>query len=220
MGKLILIRHGHTSLNRPGENERLRGWLDVPLDDQGLMEAEETAGRVAGCAIETIYSSDLSRAMQTSAVISRAVNAPVVTTDGLRPWNMGAFGGHLVRELIPFLDMLREQPDTAAPGGESWNQFYARYSARLLGLLETAAESKTSIAAVTHVRNFLSAPSILRGTDKTKVPVKGGPATAAVFVIEHIGGAWQINAADDESGVPASAPFASNRIRRELLAAA
>jgi probable phosphoglycerate mutase len=219
MGKLILIRHGHTSLNRPGENERLRGWLDVPLDDQGLIEAEETAGRVAGCAIETIYSSDLSRALQTSAVIGRAVHAPVVPTDGLRPWNVGAFGGHLVRELVPFLDLLREQPDTAAPGGESWNQFYARFSARLFGLLETAAKSKTSIAAVTHVRNFLAAPSILRGTDKTQVPVKGGPATAAVFVIEQIGGAWQFDAPADQSGAPASAVFASSRIRSQLLAA-
>ena len=43
MGKLILVRHGHTSLNSPGDDERLRAWLDVPLDEKGLREAAETA---------------------------------------------------------------------------------------------------------------------------------------------------------------------------------
>jgi broad specificity phosphatase PhoE len=36
MGKLILVRHGHTPLNAAGKEERLRGWLDIPLDEQGL----------------------------------------------------------------------------------------------------------------------------------------------------------------------------------------
>lgn len=47
MGELILVRHGHTPLNVPGRDERLRGWLDIPLDDQGLQEAAED-GRPAG----------------------------------------------------------------------------------------------------------------------------------------------------------------------------
>ena len=46
MGKLLIIRHGHTSLNLPGRDERLRGWLDVPLDGEGLEEAAETAEQV------------------------------------------------------------------------------------------------------------------------------------------------------------------------------
>lgn len=43
MGKLILVRHGHTPLNSPGEDERLRSWLNVPLDQKGLEEAARTA---------------------------------------------------------------------------------------------------------------------------------------------------------------------------------
>jgi broad specificity phosphatase PhoE len=39
MGKLILVRYGHTCLSVPGKDERLRIWLDIPLDDQGLAEA-------------------------------------------------------------------------------------------------------------------------------------------------------------------------------------
>jgi broad specificity phosphatase PhoE len=62
MGKLILVRHGHTSLNGPGDDERLRAWLDVPLDEKGLREAAETADKLTHYPIEVIYCSDLRRA--------------------------------------------------------------------------------------------------------------------------------------------------------------
>ena len=192
MAKLILIRHGHTSFNIPGQEERLRGWLDIPLSNQGLKEARETARIVSHFSVRTIYSSDLTRAIQTSEIISRAVKAPIIPTPELRPWNLGVFAGQLIHQLIPFLRLLNEQPNAVAPSGESWNQFYARYSKRLLTLMKLAHESKDNIAAVAHVRNFLTAPTIILGGDKNKVPVKGGPKTGSVYVIEKIGRDWQI----------------------------
>jgi broad specificity phosphatase PhoE len=192
MAKLILIRHGHTNFNIPGQKERLRGWLDIPLSSQGLAEAEETARIVADFGAKTIYSSDLTRALQTAEIISRTVNAPITPTPELRPWNLGAFAGQLIHELIPFLLLLNQQPDTVAPGGESWNQFYERYSKRLFALMDLAHQSDKNIAAVAHVRNFLTAPTIVLGGDKNKVPVKGGPKTGSVYIIEKSGGTWQI----------------------------
>ncbi|HLX72500.1 MAG TPA: histidine phosphatase family protein [Verrucomicrobiae bacterium] len=192
MAKLILIRHGHTSFNIPGQKERLRGWLDIPLSNEGLAEAEETARFLAGFQIKTIYSSDLTRALQTAQVLSRVVDAPITPTPELRPWNLGAFAGQLIHELLPFLVLLNQQPDTVAPGGESWNQFYDRYSARLLALMELAHESDEHIAAVAHVRNFLTAPTIVLGGDRHQVPVKGGPKTGSVYIIEKSGDKWRI----------------------------
>jgi broad specificity phosphatase PhoE len=192
MGKLILIRHGHTSLNRPGGEDRLRGWLDVPLDDQGLQEAEQTAQSVASYGISTLYTSDLTRAVQTSVAISRIIQAPLIPTPELRPWNLGSFAGQLIHEIVPFLNLLNERPDIPAPGGESWNKFYGRYSRRLLALMELAAGSRQSIAAVTHVRNFLTAPTVIKSGDKNKVPVKGGPPTGSVYVIEKLSGKWSL----------------------------
>jgi 2,3-bisphosphoglycerate-dependent phosphoglycerate mutase len=71
MGKLILVRHGHTALNVPGKDERLRGWLDLPLDNQGLQEAADLAKRLADYPVEVIYSSDLRRARQTAELLRR-----------------------------------------------------------------------------------------------------------------------------------------------------
>lgn len=192
MGKLILIRHGHTILNAPGVEERLRGWMDVPLSEQGLQEAEDTARIVSHYDIKAIYSSDLTRAIQTSTIVAKKVKAPITPTTELRPWNLGVFAGQLIHELLPFLKLLNQRPEVVAPSGESWNQFYARYSGRLLSLMNLAHKSQHDIAAVAHVRNFLTAPSIVLKGDKNKVPVKGGPKTGSVYIIEKKGKNWSI----------------------------
>jgi broad specificity phosphatase PhoE len=194
MGKLLIIRHGHTSLNLPGRDERLRGWLDIPLDGEGLEEAAETAEQVSRMhVVDAIYCSDLRRARQTAEVLRKQTKAPVTATSDLRPWNLGVFCGQRVREILPFLNLLNQHLDLAAPGGESFYQFYGRYAHRLNELLRLAEQSSNCIAVVTHVRNLLAASSIITGSDKGKVPVKGGPHTGAQVVVEKEQGRWKIN---------------------------
>lgn len=191
MGKLLIIRHGHTSLNLPGRDERLRGWLDVPLDQEGLTEAAETAEYIRqNHEVDSICCSDLRRARQTAEVLRRKTGATVTYTGDLRPWNLGVFCGQRVREIIPFLTLLNQHPELAAPSGESFHQFYGRYAHRLTSLLAEAEASPHSIAVVTHVRNLLASTNIILGGDKDKVPVKGGPETGALMIVEKIRGVW------------------------------
>jgi broad specificity phosphatase PhoE len=196
VGKLILIRHGHTPLNSHGKEERLRSWLDIPLDEQGLQEAVETAQKIRGLPVTTIYSSDLKRARQTAEVIRQSTQATMVTTDELRPWNLGIFGGQLLREIIPFLEVLNQRPDLPAPNGESFHQFYARYSSRLNEMLSLAEQSRGYVVAVTHVRNLLAAKSIIEHGDRDRVPVQGGPSTGTLTVVEKVDGVWKMQASE------------------------
>jgi broad specificity phosphatase PhoE len=199
MGKLLIIRHGHTSLNMPGRDERLRGWLDVPLDGQGLEEAHATAEQVcAAYTVDSIYCSDLRRARQTAEVLRKKTRAPIFATSDLRPWNLGVFCGQRVREILPFLNLLNQHLDLAAPRGESFYQFYGRYSHRLKELLNLAESSPNSIAVVTHVRNLLATASVITGSDVAKVPVKGGPHTGALLVVEKAKGRWTIGPSTHE----------------------
>jgi hypothetical protein len=48
------------------------------------------------------------------------------------------------------------------------------------------------VLAVTHVRNLLAATVIIEGGDKNKVPVKGGPSTGTISIVEKIDGRWRI----------------------------
>jgi broad specificity phosphatase PhoE len=203
MGKLILIRHGHTPLNAAGEEERLRGWLDIPLDEQGLQEAVETAQRIAHYRVTAIYSSDLRRARQTAEIVSKVTKASVTTTDELRPWNLGIFAGQKLREIIPFLNQLNQNPDLPAPSGESFYEFYGRYTRRLTELLNLAEQSSGYVVAVTHVRNLLATRTILEHGDRSRVPVSGGPRTGTLVLVEKEGGTWKMR----ESAAPATAPL-------------
>lgn len=193
MGKLILVRHGRTPLNRPGADERLRGWLDVPLDDEGLKEAAAIGERLAGHPIEVTYSSDLRRARQTAETIRRSVKSQLIVTPDLRPWNLGVFCGQRVRDLLPFLTQLNQHPDLPAPSGESFHQFYGRYSARLRQLINLAAPLSRDVVVITHVRNLLATKTIVEHGDRDRVPVRGGPPTGTLMVVEKRNGAWCVH---------------------------
>jgi broad specificity phosphatase PhoE len=148
----------------------------------------------------------------------------LIPTPEVRPWNLGSFAGQLIHEIVPFLSVLNERPDIPAPGGESWNKFYERYSRRLLALMDLAAGSKQSIAGVTHVRNFLTAPTVIKGGDKNKVPVKGGPPTGSVYVIEKLSGKWSLRPGQSAllrpTSVESSYPAAANEASVETKLAA
>jgi broad specificity phosphatase PhoE len=216
VGKLILIRHGHTPLNSHGKEERLRSWLDIPLDEQGLQEAVETAQKIRGFPVTAIYSSDLKRARQTAETIRQTTKASVITTDELRPWNLGIFGGQLLREIIPFLDVLNQRPDLPAPNGESFHKFYTRYSKRLTEMLSLAEQSQGYVVAVTHVRNLLAARSIIEHGDRDRVPVQGGPPTGTLTVVERVDGVWKMQATETPHVLLPSDDSVGVRARHEI----
>ncbi len=215
MGRLILLRHGKTVLNSQDDEERLRGWMDIPLDEQGLREAQETAQRVAQNPVHRIYCSDLYRAKQTAEAVVRATQAPIVYTSDLRPWNLGSLTGQRVKDILPTLLQLELDLDMPAPGGESFLAFYERYSRKLMELFEIAAHSPTNIVAVTHHRNLLATPTILRGGDKTKIPVRGGPKTGSLLWVEQKDNRWNLRI--DEVSVPASPASTPKELLYNLL---
>jgi len=216
MGKLILVRHGKTLLNSLDNSERLRGWMDVPLDDQGLREAEETAQRLSQYTIAHIYCSDLYRAQQTANAVVKATLAPIVHTSDLRPWNVGTLAGQRVADILPILKQLEVDPSMPAPGGESFLQFCDRYLRKLHELIAIAERSTDCIVAVTHVRNLLAAPTLLHGGDRSRIPVSGGPKTGSLVWVERNSKGWDLRV--DEApevvqgaeNLPASAEIFSN----------
>jgi broad specificity phosphatase PhoE len=192
MAKLVVVRHGHTVFNRAGEGERLRAWLDIPLSDQGLREAAEVAAQLSAQPVEFILTSDLHRARQTADMIRAKTDAPLIPTGSLRPWNLGSLAGERVADILATLNRLQAEPDRRAPGGESLNEFFRRYSAHLQDLMIIASRSRGNVVAVTHMRNFLATPVVLSGGLAGSMPVKGGPETGAVIILDERRGKWGI----------------------------
>jgi broad specificity phosphatase PhoE len=166
-----------------------------------MKEASETAERLGDYPVEAIHSSDLCRARQTADVLLRRTHTHRVTaTKELRPWNPGVFCGQRVTDILPFLNLLNQDPDLVAPSGESFYQFYGRYSRRLTDLMNRASESQGCIVAFTHVRNVLASQTIIEHGDRDRVPVRGGPPTGTLIVVEKQDGVRQMRA---DHGKPA-----------------
>lgn len=79
MAKLVLLRHGQSTWNL--EN-RFTGWIDVPLTECGIREAEEAGRKIklAGIHIDEAFTSVLKRAIDTLLFCLRAAGQEGVPT--------------------------------------------------------------------------------------------------------------------------------------------
>jgi len=126
--RILAIRHGETAWN---VDTRIQGQIDIPLNDTGRWQAERVAEALAGEEVDVIYASDLSRAAETAAAISRRIGLPVVHDQGLRERNFGLFQGRTVAEVEAIHpDLVRRwkarEPDFEPEGAESLRVFCQR----------------------------------------------------------------------------------------------
>ncbi len=131
--RLILVRHGTTDHNR---RHLLQGWLDTPLNQEGLEQAQRLAKHLAQhYHFDHIYTSDLKRAHTTAKAIAEETQVPLTPTFLLRETNLGILQGHNWKELPPKLNKIWQQLreathlqnlDWKEHQGESLGQVYQR----------------------------------------------------------------------------------------------
>nr|XP_054774283.1 fructose-2,6-bisphosphatase TIGAR-like [Lytechinus pictus] len=82
MGKFLLtfVRHGETEYNK---KRLLQGQIDIPLNEQGIKQADALGRYLSNERFDRIYSSDLSRCVQTAEglIKNAAVPRPNIITD-------------------------------------------------------------------------------------------------------------------------------------------
>ncbi len=122
MTKIIIVRHGESETNKLGI---LVGQGDFALTDLGLAQAEQTADALADEQIDAVYSSDLTRAMQTATPHATRRGLDVIPIKDLRETHCGDW------ESRPFADLQQNEPEQyfggfrnnfmtfAFPGGET-----------------------------------------------------------------------------------------------------
>lgn len=93
---LFLVRHGRTELNAAG---RLRGRIDVGLDNVGRAEAAALADRFRGVPIALVAASPLARATDTAAAIAHAAGAPQRIEEALIDRDYGEWAGQTRAEV-------------------------------------------------------------------------------------------------------------------------
>jgi len=120
---IFLIRHGRTEWNK---KEIFRGHLDISLDEIGKAQAEATGRVLQEVNLGIIYSSPLTRALQTAHIIKKyqSEDVKIVPHAGFLDLSYGKWEGKThkeVRETYPELYQLweREPHKVMIPGGET-----------------------------------------------------------------------------------------------------
>lgn len=106
--KIFTVRHGQTDWNLQG---RLQGHTDMPLNETGLDQARRIGLRLAGEDIDAIYTSDLSRAVQTAQAINQHHNAEIFTTASLREASFGKYEGRIIKDVFHEINWDHVDPD-------------------------------------------------------------------------------------------------------------
>lgn len=149
---MLIIRHCTTALNSTDATvDRIRGWSDYELSENGLRHAKKLAERIALNPPEILLSSNLTRAAQTARVIADTLGIVLeIPGNDFRPWHLGSFVGKVSAETIPVIARYAvEKPNEIVGGGESFNSFRTRF---FTGLFKAFERHKALIGIVTHHR--------------------------------------------------------------------
>jgi probable phosphoglycerate mutase len=98
MTRIALIRHGSTAWNKEG---RMQGSTDIPLDEEGRLQAQKLGLRLSDEHWDLVYTSQLSRAHQTGQIMAAQLGiTDVIQDDRLREVSGGQTEGTSEAERI------------------------------------------------------------------------------------------------------------------------
>lgn len=144
--RLILVRHGSTAMTA---EKRYSGRGDVPLSEVGRVQAEAVARRVAALDPAAVYSSPLSRCLETAEL----TGLPVYPDADLIECDFGVWEGLTFTQVRADygkeLNRWLASASAAPPGGESFHQVAKRVSEAVARIRK--AHPGQTVAIVSHV---------------------------------------------------------------------
>jgi broad specificity phosphatase PhoE len=182
--RVYLIRHGESEA---AAEDRFAGEIDVRLSERGREQARRLADRLAGDPIAAIYSSPLSRTMETARPIASRHGLEVTPSPDLREISHGRWEGmprpEVERRFPEELARWESDPFTFAPeGGETGLAVTARALPALLAIVET--HPGEHVVVVSHKATIRLVLCALLGLDPRRYRDRLDQKPAAVNILE------------------------------------
>jgi probable phosphoglycerate mutase len=149
MVTVILVRHGENAWVKKG---KLAGWLpDIHLNENGYRQAAEAAERLAHLPVKAVYSSPITRCMETAEAIARAHALDIVEIEELGEVRYGDWEGKKIKKLArePLWFAVQFYPSRMRfPGGEALREVQSRAVQGIERL--TAQHADETVVLVSH----------------------------------------------------------------------
>lgn len=139
---LYIVRHGETDWNR---DRRIQGQTDIPLNDEGLRQAEALRDALEDIVLHAVYASDLERAWHTAAVVAEPRGLAVRQRPALREKHFGTWEG------LTDAEVSARFPE-AVPGSWGDGETAAELAARVVGAIDEIVtdHDDESVLVVSH----------------------------------------------------------------------
>lgn len=163
MTRFVLLRHGQTAWNLQRKNQ---GKEDIPLDEVGRRQSEQTLAALSQRSFDVIWSSPLKRALETAQRVAEASNGTVRVDERLVERSYGEWEGLTPEEIgAPYEEYRRDRVLYRPPGGETGIEVFCRC---VSFLHDAIAEGAPSQLVVSHGGTiaFLTA-ALLHGSPAT-----------------------------------------------------
>ncbi|WP_273845139.1 histidine phosphatase family protein [Rubrobacter calidifluminis] len=154
--ELLLVRHGQSTANAEGV---WQGQLDFPLSEEGRIQARLTGKALSSEPLSAVYTSPLSRALETAEIIAREARyrGKVVPMAGLMERHGGILEGTTGAErekrmpgLVAKLASLPEEEGWLLVGAETDEEVLARFEQALSEILYRHRPEGGKILVVSH----------------------------------------------------------------------
>ena len=136
--KIFLLRHGQTDWNLEW---RMQGQTDIPLNEKGILQAEEAAEKYKAIPFDLILTSPLVRAKKTAEIIAKPHNLEVKVDQRLKEMNFGEMEGRTPQDDKdnPNRKYYFEEPEKYVPSknGETFEEVDARVKSLLKELKQS-----------------------------------------------------------------------------------
>jgi broad specificity phosphatase PhoE len=182
--RLFLVRHGATAAT---EEDRFSGSSGAELSEEGRWQAARLGERLAQQKINAIYSSPLSRALDTARIIAGHCGLEPATRDGLREIGHGHWEGmkreDVERQFTTEYTTWEADPFTFAPeGAESGVAVLARALPVVREIVATHAGAQ--VVVVSHKATLRLVLSSLLGFDPRGYRDRLDQAPACLNVVD------------------------------------
>jgi len=181
--RVYFVRHGESQSNL---EKRWTGWWDVPLTDRGRAEAAAIRPILEGITFDKIYSSDLSRAIETAKTAIPDCEPEINPL--VREVDVGDLVGKPLVTNTDDAGYVNTQNGYAEFGGESRDTFYARV-AEFLHFLETS--DAQTVAVFSHAGVLRSALNQVLGTALTAK--QSHIFNCCVIIFDYNGTNWALH---------------------------
>lgn len=121
---VYLMRHGETEWN---VQRRMQGRSDIPLNENGLAQAQAAAEGMKALPIDLILCSPLIRTQETALAVAKGRDVDIVVSSLLMEMGFGDLEGLVLRE-NPRCQIIFNEPQNYSPtgGGESYDELDER----------------------------------------------------------------------------------------------